>query len=101
MPDAPPAAPYVPHQKYERLIAAAKARPAIVTAVVLPCDPVSLGSAVEAARLGLIVPVLVAPPARLREIVARARAEVDALAEERPTSPTGARQRSTLPVCGR
>jgi phosphate acetyltransferase len=71
MPDAPPAAPYVPHQKYERLIATAKARPSIVTAVVHPCDEVSLGSSVEAARLGLIVPVLVAPPARLREIVAR------------------------------
>jgi phosphate acetyltransferase len=71
MPDAPPAAPYVPHQKYERLIATAKARPSVVTAVVHPCDEVSLGSSVEAARLGLIVPVLVAPPARLREIVAR------------------------------
>lgn len=68
MPDIAPASRHAPHEKYERLIAAAKARPAIATAVAHPCDVVSLGSAVEAARLGLILPVLVAPPARLRGI---------------------------------
>jgi phosphate acetyltransferase len=70
MPDVAPASPHASHQKYERLIAAAKAKPPVVTAIVHPCDAVSLGSTVEAARLGLIVPILVAPPARLREIAA-------------------------------
>jgi phosphate acetyltransferase len=54
-----------PHVKYERLIATAKARPPIVTAVAHPCDAVSLQAAVEATRLGLIKPILVAPPVKI------------------------------------
>ena len=54
------------HEKYDRLIAAVKAIPAITTAVAHPCDVASLSGAVDAAKAGIIVPILVGPPARIR-----------------------------------
>ena len=42
-----------------------------MTAVAHPCDDVSLGGAVEARKLGLIEPILVGPPARIRDVAAR------------------------------
>ena len=59
------------HDKYQRLIEAAQRLPAVATAVVHPCDGVSLESAAEAAKLGLIVPILVGPAGRVREIADR------------------------------
>ena len=57
-----------PGSKYDRLIARAKeARPAI-TMVVHPCDESSLRGAIEAAELGIIVPVLVGPAAKIRAV---------------------------------
>jgi phosphate acetyltransferase len=55
-------------EKYQRVVAMARRQPAVITAVVHPCDAVSLTGAVEAHRLNLISPVLVAPPARLQEV---------------------------------
>ena len=52
-------------EKYKRLLAMARQLPPVTTAVVHPCDAVSLAGAVDAYRLGLIAPILVAPPARL------------------------------------
>ncbi|MFE1598767.1 phosphate acetyltransferase [Methylobacterium sp. ID0610] len=60
-----------PHEKYDRLIAAAQARPRLTVAVVHPCDEASLGAALEAASLGLVTPILVGPRGR---IAAAARA---------------------------
>ena len=54
------------HQKYERLVARARELRPVPTAVVHPCDDVSLGAAVEAKALGLIDPILVGPVARVR-----------------------------------
>jgi phosphate acetyltransferase len=54
-----------PHAKYERLIARAKQVPAAKTVVVHPCDESSLRGAVEAAELGIIVPILVGPRAKI------------------------------------
>jgi phosphate acetyltransferase len=54
------------HQKYHRLIAAAQAAGAIRVAVAHPCDNVSIKGAIEARDLGLIVPILVGPSARLK-----------------------------------
>ena len=71
MPDASSGAHRGPHEKYGRLIAAAKAKQPIVTAVAHPCDAASLQAAVEATRLGLIVPILVGPPGKI-EAAARA-----------------------------
>ena len=43
----------ISHEKYQRLIDAAKALPPVTTAVVHPCDESSLSGAVDAAKLGL------------------------------------------------
>ena len=53
------------HEKYRRLIDAAKATQPVPTAVAHPCDESSLSGAVDAAKLGLIRPILVGPKARI------------------------------------
>ena len=60
------------HEKYLWLINRAKAVQPTVTAVAHPCDESSLQAAIEAARLGLIEPILVGPASRLREVAGRA-----------------------------
>lgn len=66
------------HEKYRRLIAVARKHPAMVTAVAHPCDAVSLESASEAARIGLLRPILVGPVARLRDVAQRASIDISA-----------------------
>ena len=56
--------------KYDRLIAAAQEAPSAVTIVAHPCDETSLRGALEAAEMGLIVPILVGPEARIRKVAA-------------------------------
>ena len=58
----------VTHDKYEHLIKAAQTEAIIKVAVVHPCYGVSLGGAVEAARLHLIEPILVGPEQRIRDV---------------------------------
>jgi phosphate acetyltransferase len=60
-----------PHAKYERLIAAAKAVPAVATVVVHPCDESSLRGAVESAEAGIINPILVGPAAKVTATASR------------------------------
>lgn len=79
MPDTAPERATQKHEKYERLVKAAQALPRIRTAIVHPCDEVSLESAVEAARLGLIVPTLVGPAARVRDLAARMHVDISAM----------------------
>ncbi len=76
MPDAPSPLPDRSHAKYDRLIEVATKHPAMATAVAHPCDAVSLESAVEAARLGLLKPILVGPAARLRDVARRAGIDI-------------------------
>ena len=59
------------HVKYERLIETARKLPPVRTAIAHPCDQISLESAIEAAKLGLIMPILVGPKSRIREVAAR------------------------------
>jgi phosphate acetyltransferase len=59
-----------PHEKYQRLLDYCKSLPPTPTAVAHPCDESSLRGAVDAAKLGLIAPILVGPRARI-EAVAR------------------------------
>ena len=56
-------APAHPHLK--SLVDAARACGPIRVAIAYPCDASSLGAAIEAARTGLIVPILVGPRARM------------------------------------
>lgn len=66
----------VPHEKYERLIAAARQQARIKVAVAHPCDDVSLRGAVEAMKLGLIEPILVGPIERMRSEAAKAGVDI-------------------------
>lgn len=54
-----------PRSHYQRLIKAVEDMPALATAVVHPCDEVSLAGALQAADHNLIAPVLVGPPQRI------------------------------------
>ncbi|WP_066739352.1 bifunctional enoyl-CoA hydratase/phosphate acetyltransferase [Cupriavidus sp. D384] len=54
--------------KYARLLARCEGLPPIPTAVAHPCDHSSLDGALEAARLGLIVPILCGPAARIHAV---------------------------------
>jgi phosphate acetyltransferase len=65
------------YDKFKRLLAAVERLPTVTTAVAHPCDDVSLEGAVEAARLNLIVPILVGPVARIRDVSARSSIDIE------------------------
>ena len=56
------------HARMNALMARAKSMPPVRCAVVHPCDKESLGGAMQSAKLGLIVPVLVGNEARVRQV---------------------------------
>jgi len=56
------------HEKYRRLIARCQSLPPTPTAVAHPCDESSLKGAVDAAKEGLIAPILVGPRARIEAL---------------------------------
>src|SRR5574337_441440 len=60
------------HAKYQRLIDFCKSLPPTATAVVHPCDETSLRGALDAAKLGLIAPILVGPRARIEGVAKQA-----------------------------
>ncbi|HSA89026.1 MAG TPA: phosphate acetyltransferase [Burkholderiales bacterium] len=64
------------HEKYRRLIDAAKALQPVATAIAHPCDESSLSGAVDAAKLGLIRPVLVGPKAKVQAVAAKLKADL-------------------------
>ena len=55
--------------RFNELIAATKPLPPVRTAVVHPCDGVSLEGALEAAAQDMIVPVLIGPKAKIEALV--------------------------------
>ena len=57
-----------PHDKYQRLLDFCQALAPTPTAVAHPCDESSLRGAVDAARLGLIAPILVGPRLRIEAV---------------------------------
>jgi phosphate acetyltransferase len=67
--------PAKPREAYQRLIAAVKELPPTPTAVAHPCDESSLTGAVNAAKLGILVPILVGP--RKKILAAAAAAKLD------------------------
>jgi phosphotransacetylase len=60
------------HEKYERLLERAQALPPLPTAVAHPCDESSLTAAVDAARAGLLIPLLVGPGAKIKAVAENA-----------------------------
>ena len=67
-------------EKYERLVAAVQELPPALTAVAHPCDAASLAGTVDAAKMGIIAPILVGP--RDRILAAAAEADLDISAYE-------------------
>ena len=64
------------HDGMHALLELATHGPAVTTAVVHPVDAPSLLAALEAARSGLIVPVLVGPVARIQAVAAASGADI-------------------------
>ena len=62
--------------KYDRLLARCNGLAPIPTAVVHPCEETALLGAIQAAGLGLIVPVLVGPAARILALAAAAKIDI-------------------------
>ena len=58
------------HEKFQRLIDYCRTLEPVPTAVAHPCDRSSLEGALEAARLGLITPILVGPKAKIEAVAA-------------------------------
>lgn len=58
------------HGKYERLIAHARELEPAITAVAHPCDESSLRGVLDAAKAGIITPILVGPAARIMALAA-------------------------------
>ncbi|HRH85819.1 MAG TPA: bifunctional enoyl-CoA hydratase/phosphate acetyltransferase [Rubrivivax sp.] len=61
---------------FARLLKRCEGMPPVLTAVVHPCDHDSLLGPLEAARRGLIVPVLVGPEAKIRAVAQAAGADL-------------------------
>ena len=68
-----------PYRRYNGLIARATSKPAVKTAIVWPCDEVSLGGAIQAFKDKLIVPVLVGPEATIRTLAATLELDISAI----------------------
>ena len=64
------------HEKYKRLIEAAQAHEPVATAVAHPCDETSLTGAVDAAKLGLIRPILVGPKLKIQAAAQKAKLDI-------------------------
>jgi phosphate acetyltransferase len=65
-----------PTSKYDKLISMAKEVPPATTVVVHPCDETSLRGACEAAELGIIVPILVGPIAKITAVAKQHGVEI-------------------------
>ncbi len=82
-----------PHDKYQRLLDACKSLPPTPTAVVHPCDQSSLQGALDAARLGLISPILVGPRSRIEAVARQFALDIAGLPiEDAPFSQASAEQ---------
>jgi phosphotransacetylase len=62
--------------KYENLLERCRGLEPIRTAVAHPCEETALAGAIEAAELGLIVPILVGPKTKVAEIAKRTKIDL-------------------------
>ena len=78
--DAPAGEAHAPHARHCALLARALSvlppTGPLLTAVVHPCDAASVEAAVDAAREGLIRPILVGPEAKIRAAAAAAGVDI-------------------------
>jgi len=68
------------HPYYDRLIAAARTQGPVTVAVAHACDRYAIEAALDAARIGLIEPLLVGPQARIHAAADAAGLDIGALA---------------------
>jgi phosphate acetyltransferase len=64
------------HEKYKRLIDTAKALQPVATAIAHPCDESSLSGALDAAKLGLIRPILVGPKEKIQAVATKLKLDL-------------------------
>jgi phosphate acetyltransferase len=64
------------HQKYQRLVAAARALARVMTAVAHPCDQSSLEGAINAAEMGLINPILIGPKEKIAGVAQQFKLDI-------------------------
>jgi phosphotransacetylase/acyl dehydratase len=62
---------------FAKLFARCQSLPPVTCAVAHPCDKASLSGAIEAAKAGLIIPVLVGPPAKIRAVAEAEGLDID------------------------
>lgn len=87
----PPASTQQRHDAYEALLRRCQALEPVPTAVVYPCEATALTGAVEAAEARLIVPILVGPQKKIREVASAAGLNIEPYAiEDTPDSRTAA-----------
>lgn len=90
------------HGKYERLIAHARELEPAITAVAHPCDESSLRGALDAAKAGIITPILVGPAARIMALAAEFDLDLEGIEMiEAPHSVASAAQAVELVRLGR
>lgn len=89
-----------PQARLRALLAKAQGLEAVRCAVVHPCDPESLRGAMDAARHGLIVPVLVGPEARIRHVAEEAGIPLDGVAIEAVEHSHAAAERAAALAAG-
>ena len=70
--EAPQIQLFDPQSRFKDLLALSKGMQPVRCAVVHPCDEGSLSGAIDAARYGLIIPVLIGPEVRIRHVAAEA-----------------------------
>lgn len=85
------------HGRFDALIAAARAAPPLLTAIVHPCQADALEAAMDAAAAGLLAPVLVGPEAKIRAAADAAGLSLDgARIEHAPHSHAAAERAAAM-----
>ena len=64
------------HERFRNLLARTADLPPLTTAIAHPCDANAIGAAVEAAKAGLITPVLVGPKAKIAAAAEAAKVDI-------------------------
>jgi phosphotransacetylase len=64
--------------KYEQMLERCRALPPVPTAVAHPCEESALAGAMEAAEKGLIIPILVGPETKIRDVARKAGIDLGA-----------------------
>ncbi|MGN6099354.1 MAG: bifunctional enoyl-CoA hydratase/phosphate acetyltransferase [Bosea sp. (in: a-proteobacteria)] len=88
--------------RYDSIVAQARALPPLSAAIVHPCSPEAILAAIEVRDEGLLQPILVGPEAKIRAAAEKAGVALDGIAiEPAPHSHAAAARAAELAVAGR